>query len=195
MLTLPYDSAIVHVVAEFGVYRKNGKQEKVVLLVRETNDTWGTVGGGREEEDNNDCTRTALREFREEMGVNPMESLEAPYTWEYIDDNVEGMCFKWVLSVQAWAEDIERWWGLPQANYDEKMSIIPPNCKEPPEIIGYAWIALSDLQKAHFDKSESVMITPNGFPYNRDGIEIQLRGRFVTSPTVKYSNPYTVHTF
>ena len=54
MLTLPYDSAIVHVVVEFGVYRKNGKREKVVLLVRETNDTWGTVGGGREEEDNND---------------------------------------------------------------------------------------------------------------------------------------------
>ena len=39
MLTLPYDSAIVHVVAEFGVYRKNGKREKVVLLVRERNDT------------------------------------------------------------------------------------------------------------------------------------------------------------
>ena len=84
---------------------------------------------------------------------------------------------------------------MPQAKYDEKMRIIPLNCKEPPEIIGYAWIALSDLQKVHSDKSDSVMITSNGFPYNDDGIEIQLRGRFVTSPTVKYFNPYTVNIF
>lgn len=206
MSKLSYNSAIIHVVAEYGVYKRNGRQEKVVLLVREKNNRWGMIGGGKEDIDNDNCSATARRECMEEMGVDPIKPLQnagAKYKWTLIDDKAQGGCFKWILAVQAYAEEIEKWWGLPSAPYYEKMRISPPNCKRPPEVIGWAWIALSDLQTAHICKSDSVLITPNGYPndkkdtgfFGESGIQIQLRGLYVTSPTIKYSNPYTVNTF
>lgn len=79
------------------------------------------------------------------------------------------------------------------------MCTVPPNCEQPAEIKGYAWIAFSDLEDAQTTQSDTVMLNQNAFssvlcnPGNMGeiGIMIRLRGGYVLSPinNIKLSSP------
>jgi len=94
-------------VAVYCVLPENGKNF-YILLKRNKNrgGFWQPITGGEENFDNGDLLKTAIRETREELGIDIAESqiVEIPHSFKFIDqEGVEHTekCFGTILPLEA----------------------------------------------------------------------------------------------